>query len=136
MEYTQAEDDIQAIRTYFEDLAESNAAQFDASTLSYDCLDLSSLSATQCKSCQMVTGVQNVYKFKDVEANVVEIHMALLRLPQFTTDILITFNNTLHISEGSSSQLAESSSSQAAWTHQDFLALVQSLVIVNESLFG
>lgn len=44
-----------------------------------------------------MSGRQRVSKFKDTVSNIVEVHMALLRLPQFTADILVTFNNPLDI---------------------------------------
>ena len=41
----------------------------------------------------LMQGTQNISKFKDSATNTVQINMALLRLPQFQTDILLTFNN-------------------------------------------
>lgn len=42
-------------------------------------------------------GIQCVAKFNKLSRDVVGIHLALLRLPQFATDILITVNQALFL---------------------------------------
>ena len=42
-------------------------------------------------------GQQRVSKFKEAARNEINIHMILYRLPQFTTDILITFNDPVNV---------------------------------------
>jgi len=136
MEYQNSEDDTQAIRTYFEDLAETNAANMDINSFKYDIVPKSQLSAQQCDGCILMQGSQTIAKFKDTAANTVQINMALLRLSKYQTDILLTFNNPLHISERSSSHAAEPSNSQTAWTQEDFNTIVRTLRIIDEGLFG
>ena len=38
-----------------------------------------------------------VAKFKETAKNTVHVYMALLRLPQFDTDLLISFNNPVNV---------------------------------------
>jgi len=42
-------------------------------------------------------GEQQIAKFNEGARNTVEIHMGLLRVPKYTTDILVTFNNPTNI---------------------------------------
>ncbi|XP_067930893.1 ran guanine nucleotide release factor-like [Watersipora subatra] len=135
MEYEESEDD-QALRIYFKDLVDTNNADVDVNSLCNQPLELSSLSASCCKSCRLMKGIQSVSKFKDTARNTVEVHMALLRLPQFTSDILLTFNNPLHINAESNSSDVNTSTSESAWTEDHFLQTVKSLTIVNNGLFG
>jgi hypothetical protein len=42
-------------------------------------------------------GQQRVAKFKETARNDINIHMVLFRLPQFSTDILLTFNDPVSV---------------------------------------
>eukprot|EP00128_Syssomonas_multiformis_P014956 Colp12_sorted_trinity150504_noHs@26973 len=84
-----------------------------------------------------LSGVQRVSKFNEPGSarNTVRVHLVLLRLPDQLTDVLITFNDPLAISPGSSSaQPAEPAA--VGLTLDSFRECVASLKINDWSLFG
>jgi len=101
------ETDEQAIRTHFDDLASSNDAigPDDSKILSVESIATNRLSLVQCTSAHYVVGEQMVSKFNETARNVITVHMALLRLSQHDTDVIVTFNDPLHISAQSSSNV-------------------------------
>ena len=64
-----------------------------------------------CSAAYWLVGQQRVSKFKESARNEINIHMVLYRLPQFTTDILITFNDPVNVRWGPSFSMLVSSSS-------------------------
>ncbi|KAG0265059.1 hypothetical protein DFQ27_000854 [Actinomortierella ambigua] len=69
--------------------------------------------------------------------NLVEIRMAVIRLPHVTTDMVLTYNAPLVISDASSSkQVSHSHEGSVHEADQLFHILVQSLRVVNWNLFG
>lgn len=137
LEYQAHISDQDAAKYHFEDIAGSNKAlqpgAFQVTNVTP--LPKSELSMSQCSCGWMLTGTQSVSKFNEEARNTVTIHLGLFRLPQFSTDILVTFNDPQCISPDSSS--ASSAGMQTEpWTVQDFQCLLKSLTLHNPGLFG
>ncbi|KAF7688396.1 ran guanine nucleotide release factor [Silurus meridionalis] len=135
LEYQGHVEDSQAARYHFEDVAGSNKAMEveQMEVMEVQCVPHSQLSLSQCSSAWILTGAQLISKFNEEAKNTVNIHLCLFRLPQYTTDILITFNNPVSISPLSSSSCAVA---DGVWTVQDFLTLVQSFQLLDPGVFG
>ena len=54
-------------------------------------------------SCWVLQGRQHVAKFKEAEHNIVEVHVAVLRLPNVDSDVVVHYNQPLAIHADSSS---------------------------------
>lgn len=137
LEYQGQVADQDAARYHFEDIAGSNKAlepgAFEVTSVVP--LPKSELSLSECGSAWMLTGTQCVSKFNEEARNTVTLHLGLFRLPQFSTDVLITFNDPQSISPASSSAAAVETHREP-WTVQDFQRLLQSLTLHNPGLFG
>ncbi|XP_046876553.1 ran guanine nucleotide release factor isoform X2 [Hypomesus transpacificus] len=127
-----------AARYHFEDVAGSNKAVGPGTSevKTIKALSKPELSMQECSSAWLLTGTQAVSKFNEEAKNIVSIHLGLFRLPQFSTDILVTFNNPLTISSSSSSAAGASNLPTHPWTIQDFDSLLQSLKLHNPGVFG
>ncbi|XP_072540813.1 ran guanine nucleotide release factor [Salminus brasiliensis] len=135
VEYQAQVDDAQAARYHFEDLAGSNKASAEGrwEVQGVEPVPLSQLRLQECSSAWLLTGTQLISKFNEEAKNTVNIHLCVLRLPQYTTDILITLNHPVTISPLSSSATV---SAVAGWTLQDFHTLLQSLQLLDPGVFG
>ncbi|XP_047665199.1 ran guanine nucleotide release factor isoform X1 [Tachysurus fulvidraco] len=134
LEYQSHVDDSEAARYHFEDVAGSNkvmeAGQMEV--IEVQCVPQAQLSLSQCSSAWILTGAQLVSKFNEEAKNTVNIHLCLFRVPQYTADILITFNDPVNISPFSSSS---SEAAECVWTVQDFHTLVQSFRLLDPGVF-
>lgn len=137
VEYQSQVADQDAARYHFEDIAGSNKALEPGAfqVTSVVSLPKSELSLSDCSSAWMLTGTQCVSKFNEEARNTVTLHLGLFRLPQFSTDVLITFNDPQSISPDSSSA-ASAGTHREPWTVQDFQRLLQTLTLHNPGLFG
>ncbi|XP_051233962.1 ran guanine nucleotide release factor [Dicentrarchus labrax] len=137
VEYQGQVADQDAARYHFEDIAGSNKAlepgAFEVTSVVP--LPKSELCLADCSSAWMLTGTQCVSKFNEEARNTVTLHLGLFRLPQFSTDVLITFNDPQSISPDSSSA-ASAGTHREPWTVQDFQRLLQTLTLHNPELFG
>lgn len=137
VEYQDQVADQDAARYHFEDIAGSNKAlqpgAFEVTSVVP--LPKSELSLSDCGSAWMLTGTQCVSKFNEEARNTVTLHLGLFRMPQFSTDVLITFNDPQSISPDSSSA-ASAETHREPWTVQDFQRLLQTLTLHNPGLFG
>lgn len=137
VEYQGQVADQDAAKYHFEDIAGSNKAlepgSFEVTAVVP--LSKSEVSLSDCSSAWMLTGTQSVSKFNEEARNVVTIHLGLFRLPQFSTDVLITFNDPQSISPDSSSA-ASVEAHREPWTMLDFQRLLQTLTLHNPGLFG
>ncbi|XP_038162856.1 ran guanine nucleotide release factor [Cyprinodon tularosa] len=146
LEYQGQVADQDAARFHFEDIAGSNKAQGPGASVvgNAEAIAKGSVSLSECSSAWMLRGTQSVSKFNEEARNTVSIHLGLLRLPQFSTDILMTFNDPLSISPDSSSSMTSDSSSRGGaeearrepWTEEDFQRALLSLTLHNPGLFG
>ncbi|XP_064642027.1 ran guanine nucleotide release factor-like [Lineus longissimus] len=131
------EPDQMAIRTHYGDIAGCNDAATDEDTqiLHVEQIPKDQVGMSQCQSAWFIAGKQKVAKFHESVKNEVNIHMAVFRLQQYDSDILITFNDPVAINPDSSSHGAIPVSTQP-WSIEQFRNSVMSLEIVNEELFG
>ncbi|XP_036381178.1 ran guanine nucleotide release factor [Megalops cyprinoides] len=137
LEYQSHVEDSEAARYHFEDLAGSyEASSAGASVVgSVDPLPKPQLSLQECSSAWLLTGTQHISKFNEEAKNTVNIHLGLFRLPQFSTDILVTFNDPVQINPQSSSAGVDGVIT-APWTVQDFHQLLQTLRLLDPGVFG
>lgn len=137
LEYQSQVPDQDAAKYHFEDIAGSNRAlePGDLQVTNVTSLPKSDLSLSQCSSSWLLSGTQLVSKFSEEARNTVTIHLGLFRLPQFSTDILVTFNDPQSISPDSSSA-ASAETHREPWTVLDFQRLLQSLTLHDPGLFG
>ncbi|KAG9281496.1 ran guanine nucleotide release factor [Astyanax mexicanus] len=135
MEYQDQVDDAQAARYHFEDLAGSNKASAEGlwEVQGVEPLPLSQLRLQECSSAWILTGTQIISKFNEEAKNTVNMYLCVMRLPQFTTDILLTFNHPVTISPLSSSAGV---GEDGGWTLQDFHTLLKSLQLLDPGVFG
>lgn len=137
VEYQGQVADQDAAKYHFEDIAGSNKAlepgSFEVTAVVP--FSKSEVSLSDCSSAWMLTGTQSVSKFNEEARNVVTIRLGLFRLPQFSTDVLITFNDPQSISPDSSSA-ASVEAHREPWTVLDFQRLLQTLTLHNPGLFG
>ncbi|KAJ8266090.1 hypothetical protein GJAV_G00125760 [Gymnothorax javanicus] len=138
LEYQAQVQDAEAARYHFDDLAGSNEASGVGSSevIRVEALDKSELSLQDCSCAFLLSGIQRVSKFNEEAKNTVNVHLGLFRLPQYSTDILVTFNDPTSISPLSSSAAHDGAVIAAPWTAQDFLTLLQSLRLLDPGVFG
>ncbi|XP_072349627.1 ran guanine nucleotide release factor isoform X3 [Scyliorhinus torazame] len=133
--------DQEAARYHFADITSSNDATGVEGTeiFSVEPFGGDQIALQDPSSAWFLSGRQQVAKFNEQARNTVMIHLALFRLPQYSTDILITFNDPTVISPFSSSTVAmgESSSSPVQpWTLEQFRATVQSFRLLDPAIFS
>lgn len=86
-----------------------------------------------CQEAWVLSGKQQVAKEHQQVAEVVTLHQALLRLPQYQTDLLLTFNQPL---PDNRSSLGPENLSPPPWSLGDFEQLVSSLTLHDPNIFG
>ncbi|CAM4537011.1 unnamed protein product [Leuciscus chuanchicus] len=136
LEYQSQVQDAEAARYHFEDVAASNKAVENGSweVRGLEQLSQSELSMQECSSAWLLSGAQLVSKFNEEAKNTVNIHLCLFRLPQYTTDILVTFNDPVCINPLSSSAVGNVAATP--WTLQDFQGVLQSFCLLDPGVFG
>ncbi|XP_052286824.1 ran guanine nucleotide release factor-like isoform X2 [Dreissena polymorpha] len=127
--------DEHAISTHFEDLATTNGAAGDSKIVRLEQIPIENISLQEAESCWYILGEQNISKFNEAAKNSVEIHMGLLRVPKYTTDILITFNDPINISLDSSSHQPVATST-VRWHSGDFRTALTTLTLQDPGIFG
>ncbi|KAM3821845.1 ran guanine nucleotide release factor [Vipera latastei] len=137
LEYQAGVADENAARFHFEDIAGNSA---NSEILSQTQFAPALLAFEGCSSSWQLVGHQQVAKFNEEAKNDVSVHLVLLRLPQYGTDLLVTFNDPTWINPLSTSA-AQSTEvplalSQPPWTVEHFHAFVCSLRLLDPGLFG
>lgn len=84
----------------------------------------------------MLRGQQSIAKFKEAARNVVTVDLAIIRLPQHETDILISMNTPATINQGSSSAAVVTSATTPMENAAVFQTLVSSFAIRDYTLFN
>ncbi|XP_069776247.1 ran guanine nucleotide release factor [Narcine bancroftii] len=148
LEYQSQVPDEEAVRYHFDDVTTINGASDDEGTevLSVEAVGRQLAALQEMSSAWLLAGRQHVAKFNEQARNTVNVHLVLFRLPQYVTDILVTFNDPILISPHSSS-----SSSTAAcpsqprgstgrptqhWTLDQFRAAAHSLRLLDPAIFA
>ncbi|MGH0183321.1 UNVERIFIED_CONTAM: hypothetical protein FKN15_011752 [Acipenser sinensis] len=103
----------------------------------------------ESEGCQAVRGggyshgiVFSIKELKSDELfeaeNAVSVHLGLFRLPQYSTDALVTFNDPVTINPLSSSAVSESGQDAVPppWSLEEFRLLLQTLRLLNPDVFG
>lgn len=136
LEYQAQVSDEDAARFHFEDVAGSNQAlEPGACQVSgVAALPRAQLALAECSCAWALTGTQRVSKFDEEARNTVSVHLGVFRLPQFSTDVVVTFNDPQSISPRSSS--ASAAARGQPWTLQDFQRLLNTLSLHDPGLFG
>ncbi|XP_004462477.1 ran guanine nucleotide release factor [Dasypus novemcinctus] len=86
-----------------------------------------------CQEAWILSGKQHVAKENQQVAKEVTLHQALLRLPQYQTDLLLTFSQP---PPEIRSSLGPESLSPLPWSLDDFEQLVTSLTLHDPNIFG
>ncbi|KAB0361461.1 ran guanine nucleotide release factor isoform X1 [Muntiacus reevesi] len=86
-----------------------------------------------CQEAWLLSGQQQVAKENQQVAKYVTLHQALLRLPQYQTDLLLTFNQP---PPENRSSLGPENLSILPWSLGDFEQLVTSLTLHDPNIFG
>ncbi|TRZ03582.1 hypothetical protein DNTS_013497 [Danionella cerebrum] len=120
LEYQSQVQDAEAARYHFEDVAASNKATENNSweVRGVEQINQSELSLQECSSAWLLSGAQLVSKFNE----------------EFTTDILVTFNDPVSIHPLSTS--AAGNMAAIPWMSQDFQTLLKSLCLHDPGVFG
>jgi len=131
----------QVPRYHFMDIAVSNDAYAENEVVSVEMLSKTHISFTQCDEAWFLQGRQMVAKFQEetMAKNLIDMYLALFRLPQHSTDIVVVMNDPIAISAQSSSSAvgnstAESGSSRR-WTVDTFKHIISTLKLLDPSLF-
>nr|XP_016852799.1 PREDICTED: ran guanine nucleotide release factor [Anolis carolinensis] len=137
LEYQAGVPDENAARYHFEDLADASST---AEILNQEQFLPQLLALEGCSSAWQLTARQLVAKFNEEAKNEVTLHLALLRLPQYGTDLLLTFNDPTRIHPLSSSAAQGTEVpppfSQAPWTVEHFHTFARSLRLHDPGIFG
>uniref|UniRef100_A0A8C5MHX9 Ran guanine nucleotide release factor n=1 Tax=Leptobrachium leishanense TaxID=445787 RepID=A0A8C5MHX9_9ANUR len=136
LEYQEGMTDTEAARYHFEDVASGNSAEGRSEVLSVEPFPLAQLSLTNCASAWALTGLQQVAKFNEEALNTVNIYLVLCRLPHYSTDLLVTFNDPIVIDPFSSSAVGGAAESSLRWTVEDLHRLVSSLQLNDPGIFS
>nr|XP_006627500.1 PREDICTED: ran guanine nucleotide release factor [Lepisosteus oculatus] len=138
LEYQSHVLDGEAARYHFEDVARSNEAGGPgvSEVRSLEPLAKALLSLPDCSSAWLLAGTQLVSKFNEEAKNTVNIYLGLFRLPQHSTDIMVTFNDPVSISPLSSSTGGASEMATAPWTLEDFRLVLHTLRLLDPAVFG
>nr|XP_056719838.1 ran guanine nucleotide release factor [Euleptes europaea] len=136
LEYQAGVPDETAVRYHFEDVVGTSGS---AEVLSQESLAPHLLALEGCSSAWHLTACQLVAKFDEEAKNEVRLHLALLRLPQYGTDVLLTFNDPTRIHPLSSSAARGSevpAPSLPPWTVEHFHTFVRGLRLLDPGIFG
>lgn len=144
LEYQEAVADASAARYHFEDVASANDAggQEKSEVLNVEPISGEQLMLAECSSAWFLIGRQLVSKFNEEARNTVNIYMGLFRLPQFATEVLLTFNDPVAINPSSSSaerlcpEVGSVPNPVSAWSPEHFKTLLQTLRLRNPGIFG
>lgn len=86
-----------------------------------------------CEEAWVLSGKQQIAKENQQIAKEVTLHQALLRLPQYQTDLLLTFNQPLPDNRPC---FGPENLSLPPWSLSDFEQLVTSLTLHDPNIFG
>ncbi|WAR15454.1 MOG1-like protein [Mya arenaria] len=125
--------DEHAIKTHFEDLATVNGSA-SSNIIQTEEITPNEISLHEAGSCWYILGEQSIAKFKETAKNLVQIHMGLIRVPKYSTDVLITLNDPINISTESSSHHAVPTSA-VRWNSGDFKRALQSIKLLDPGVF-
>lgn len=126
-----------AVLHYFADLANHQDARFEHDAPIVLEADATPLIADSATARFFVRGTHlGVAKFKETAGNDVLVHMALLRCPGISTDVLVTQTFPIRVNMASSSAHSMTQTLDERVAAQDFAALLASIKINDFGLFA
>ena len=133
LEYQNVASGLEAARLHYLDISQANNST-DTVILSHEVIDTNNTAMEKCISCHYLTGTQKIAKFNESveESNLVRVQLVLYRLQEYGTDLVVTYNDPVQISEGSSSKKGEG----GKWDLQQFKEVVSSIKVIDASLFN
>jgi len=122
------------IKYHFTELASANNSP-QHQIIHIEALDLPNFGQDVMKYA--LYGTQQVSKFKEQAFNTVNVYMCVIRVPQVTTDILITLNDVVVVNPDSSSAqvIVPSTKPNAEQTMALFKEILRSFRILDNGLF-
>eukprot|EP00112_Aurelia_sp_Birch-Aquarium-sp1_P011084 Seg234.3 transcript_id=Seg234.3/GoldUCD/mRNA.D3Y31 product="Ran guanine nucleotide release factor" protein_id=Seg234.3/GoldUCD/D3Y31 len=98
LEYQQHAQREEAPRFHFLDVAEANESTESSDILAVEAMEKDAINMKECVEAWFLYGTQEVSKFNEgiTSRKKINVYLGLFRLPQFTTDILITMNDPDH----------------------------------------
>ncbi len=147
--YNEDASDTNCAQFYWEDNAQCNDAEGQYNSVQMPSRDISEdidLCSTDtpdnnsvAPSCWVINGVQHVAKFKECESarNTIAVHLAVIRLPNSGSDVVVHFNQPLELSVVSSSAaVARASDSSLEHGAVAFAAILRTLRVHDWGLFS
>ncbi|KAJ1926765.1 hypothetical protein IWQ60_003534 [Tieghemiomyces parasiticus] len=131
--------DEEAAKFHFQELAESNEAATSEIISNEPIPDENVPELPTTAVCSMVTGKQIVSKFKESTAeaaNYVLMYVAVIRLHEFHTDIVISMNHPVVISAQSTSSQSMTAETDPKVSLTTFKHLLETFKIEDFKLFG
>ena len=134
LEYQNIASGLEAARVHYQDISQANNST-DTVVLSHEVIETNSIAMGRCTGCHYLTGTQKITKFNESEedSNVVRVQLVLYRLQEFNTDLVVTYNDPVSISAGSSSKKGGEGDK---WSLEQFRELVNSIRLVDDSIFN
>ncbi|XP_065061246.1 ran guanine nucleotide release factor-like [Rhopilema esculentum] len=136
LEYQEQAKGEEGPRYHFLDIAEANEALSTSNIALIEQIPKDYISLSESQEAWYLNGTQTVSKFNEEAGNIIQVYLALFRLPQFGTDLVITMNNPVQLSTQSSSYQQGNCETNELWTENTFKYIVNSIKILDTGLFG
>ena len=134
LEYQNIASGEEATRAHYLDISQANKST-ETVVLSHEEIETNRIAIKKCTACHYLTGTQKIAKFNESEedSNIVRVQLVLYRLQEFDTDLVVTFNDPVSVSAGSSSNKGGEGNN---WDLEQFKDLVSSIRLLDESIFN
>ncbi|KAH3765661.1 ran guanine nucleotide release factor [Pelomyxa schiedti] len=119
---------------YLQDIAEANDATGVSASVAVPFAR--TLAQPEITYCGVIVGQQDVAKFREHAKNTVRVYLCVMRLPSYRTDLLISMNAPMTLSEQSSSSGQCGTLSPIGDVEAVFNHVIQSFNIKDFGLFG
>ena len=135
LEYQNIASGQEAARAHYLDISQANNST-ETVVLNQESIETNSIAMEKCTGCHYLTGTQKIAKFNESEenSNLVRVQLVLFRLQEFDTDLVVTFNDPVSVSVGSSSSSKKGEGHK--WQLEQFRDLVSSIRLLDESIFN
>ena len=137
VEFVEGEKDGDAAKYHFNDIAETSNSM-ETKIVSSGVFASNTLSVATKYHCSWTFGTQKVSKGRDgtKKANVIALYLVLIRLKQYGTDLLISFNAPIRIHEESQAKSAKNAVQSPEVSLQLFKQIVSTFNIKDLSIFN
>merc|ERR1712039_808304 len=129
--------DVEAIQYHFNDIAETNNS-VQTKIVSVGTFKQDSFALAKQFRCLWTFGTQKASKGRDSaeKANTIAFYLVLIRMKQFDTDLLISFNAPIEIHKDSQAKSAKDAVETPQVSLKLFQQIVSTFSIKNFSIFG